>query len=202
MTGSHRSASAIPGGGEMRIFVTVCAAVVALAGPAAAEGKTPPQPGPEMVRLTKALAGTWSITYSREPTVQAPMGETAKGEEVWRPGPGGFSLIEDYRSSGELGKHTGLEVTWWDEDAQAYQVLWCDNGGPPACLMISKHGMTWEGDDLVARNEWQANGKTFVSREVFSDITPKSFKQIVYEGESGREKKLFTILAFKAKSPH
>jgi len=185
----------------MRIFLTVCAAVFVLTGQAAAAGAAPPQPGPEMARLTKALAGTWSITFRREPSVQAPKGETAKGEEVWRPGPGGFSLIEDYRSSGELGRHMGLEVTWWDEDARIYQVLWCDNGGPPGCLMINKRGMNWEGDDLVARNEWQENGKTFVSKEVFSDITPRSFKQIVYEGESGREKKLFTILALKAKSP-
>lgn len=65
-----------------------------------------------------------------------------------------------------------------------------------------KHGMNWEGDDLVARNEWREDGKTFVSKEVFSDITPRSFKQIVYEGESGGESKFFTILALKAKSSH
>jgi len=201
MSGSLPSASAPPNGGDIRSLVTACAAVFVLSGPAAAAGATPPQPGPEMVRLTKALAGTWSITFRREPSVQAPKGEIAKGEEVWRPGPGGFSLIEDYRSSGELGKHRGLEVAWWDEAARMYQVLWCDNAGPPACLMI-KHGMNWEGDDLVARNEWREDGKTFVSKEVFSDITPRSFKQIVYEGESGGESKFFTILALKAKSSH
>jgi hypothetical protein len=49
-------------------------------------------------------------------------------------------------------------------------------------------------------DEWQENGKMVTLKEVFSDITPTSFKQTLYQGESGGELKMFlSILAVKVR---
>jgi hypothetical protein len=155
------------------------------------------QPSPEIKRLVEALSGTWSITLKIEPNESLPKGGGGKGEEVWRPGPGGLSLIEDYHSTGDEGEISGLGVAWWDNNAQRYQVTWCDNGNLDGCVVI-KHGAKWEGSQVVAMDEWQKNGKKVTLKEVFSDITPTSFKQTLYQGESdGELKKFMSILATK-----
>ena len=65
------------------------------------------------------------------------------------------------------------------------------------------HLAKWEGDQLVLRDEFQRNGKRFDFKEVFSEITPTSFTQTLYQGEAGRDlKRLLTIHATKSdKSP-
>lgn len=158
-----------------------------------------PAPGSEIRRLVDALSGTWSITLKIEPNASLPKGGVGKGKEVWRPGPGGLSLIEDYFSTGDEGKISGLGVAWWDNNLQRYEVTWCDGGNPDGCVLI-KHGAKWEGSKVVAIDEWQKNGKKFTLKEVFSDITPNSFKQTLYQGESGGELKMFmSILATKVR---
>jgi hypothetical protein len=154
---------------------------------------------PEIRRLVRALSGKWSLTLHLEPTERLPKGGGGKGEEIWRSGPGGLSLIEDYHSTGDEGEISGLGVVWWDNDAQRYQVLWCDNGSPEGCAVI-KQGAEWEGSQLVAVDEWLKDGKKITLKELFSDFTPTSFKQTLYQGESGGEFKQFiSILATKVR---
>jgi len=156
-----------------------------------------PHPGPEMQKLMSALTGTWSIALKSEPSHSSPQGGVGQGEETWRPGPGGLSLIEDYYSTGSEGEIRGLGVTWWDEKEQRFQVTWCDNGTPAGCAVL-KHGARWEGNQLVATDESDMGGKVFSFREVFSDFTPTSFTQTIYLGEPGGElKKVVTIVATK-----
>jgi CubicO group peptidase (beta-lactamase class C family) len=173
------------------------------AGPSAeTQPRTTPaaQPSPEMERLVKALAGTWSITLKVEPNEHMPKGGVGKGEEIWKPGPGGLSLIEEYHSTGDEGEITGLGVAWWDEDVHRYQVTWCDSSNPAGCVVM-KHGAKWVGNEVVAMNEWEEDGKKFVFKEVFSDITPTSFRQSLYRGDSGGElKPLVVIYATKTTS--
>jgi len=157
-------------------------------------------PAPEMQKLLNAFSGTWSLELRIEPSKQLPKGGGGSGEEVWRPGPGGLSLIEDYHSKGDDGEISGLGVAWWDESAQRFQITWCDNGTPAGCGVL-KGGAKWEDNAVVALDEWEMNGKKFTFKEVFSDITPTSFKQTLYLGEGGGEwKKVETILATRAPS--
>jgi hypothetical protein len=160
-----------------------------------------PQPSPEIKRLVEAFSGTWSISVKVEPNESLRKGGVGTGEEVWRPGPGGLSLIEDYHSTGDEGEISGLGVSWWDHDEQRYQVLWCVSSNPEGCIVM-KQGARWEGREIVATDESVKNGKTFAFKEVFSDITPTSFKQTLYQGESGSElKRVVTILATKLAPP-
>ena len=60
-----------------------------------------PQQGPEIEKLVKAFSGTWSIVIKIEPNERLPKGGGGHGEETWRPGPAGLSLIEEYHSTGD-----------------------------------------------------------------------------------------------------
>jgi hypothetical protein len=183
----------------LALVVLLALSRVASAQSSGAAAPSPPQPSPEIKRLVEALSGTWSITLKIEPNESLPKGGGGKGEEVWKPGPGGLSLIEDYHSTGDEGEISGWGVAWWDNHAQRYQVTWCDSGNPGGCAVI-KHGAKWEGSKVVAMDEWQENGKMVTLKEVFSDITPTSFKQTLYQGESGAELKMFlSILAVKVR---
>ena len=54
-----------------------------------------PKPSAEIVQLTKSLEGEWSLSVKFEPSSSAPNGVANTGEETWRPGPGGFTLLEE-----------------------------------------------------------------------------------------------------------
>src|SRR5262249_37089288 len=137
---------------------------------------TQPQPGLEMEKLVKTFSGTWSIAIKIEPNERMPKGGAGQGEEVWRPGPGRLSLIEEYHSSGDEGEFSGLGVAWWDKDTQRYQVMWCASDNPQGCIAM-KHGAKWEGNQVIAEDESENAGKKFTFKEVFADITENSFTQ-------------------------
>jgi hypothetical protein len=54
-----------------------------------------PKPSAEIMQLTKSLEGEWSLSVKFEPSSSAPNGVANSGEETWRPGPGGFTLLEE-----------------------------------------------------------------------------------------------------------
>jgi len=160
-----------------------------------------PQPGPEMQRLVKTFVGTWTLSETYEPSERMPSGGAGReGQQIWRAGPGGLSLIEEYRSKSPSGEISGLSVTWWDDKAQGYRALWCVNTNPGGCVAMANLAK-WEGDQFVLGDEFERNGKKFTFREVVSDITPTSFTQTLYQGESGGElKRMMTIRATKVAS--
>ena len=156
------------------------------------------QPSPEMQRLFNTFLGTWRITEKIEPSEAMPNGGAAEGTEVYRAGPGGVSIIEEIHLKESTGEISGLGIGWWDEKAHGYKALWCDSQNPNGCILMA-HLAKWEGDQFVLRDEFEKNGKKFNFKEVFSEITPASFTQTLYQGEAGKElRKLATIHATKS----
>jgi hypothetical protein len=160
------------------------------------------QPSPEMQKLFNAFLGTWSITERIEPSETMPNGGTGVGEEVYRTGPGGVSIIEEIHLKEQGREVSGLGVGWRDKKARGYRALWCDSENPAGCILMA-HLATWEGDQFVLHDEFERNGKKLNFKEVFSEVTPTSFTQTLYQGEAGKElKRLLTIHATKSdKSP-
>jgi len=155
-----------------------------------------PSPSPEMQSLTKMLAGRWSIHQAFEPR-GGMKGDVGQGLEIWRPGPGARSLIEELQTRVGDREFSGLGVIWWDIQAQGYRVIWCGSANPRGCVVMSKLAH-WEGGEFVVGDEFERDGGRVVYREVFSDLTPDSFTQTIYEGESGGElKRTLTIHASK-----
>ena len=151
-------------------------------------------PGPEVQNL---MLGTWAIKADYAPSKEAPNGVTGEGIEVWRPGPGGYSIVEAYHEKNARGEIYGFVPFWWDADLQGLRFLWCDSTNPRGCE-LSKYVAKWESNRLVYREDREDNGKKITHQEVFEDITPASFSQILSEGPAGsRLKRVLTIRAAK-----
>jgi Protein of unknown function (DUF1579) len=141
-------------------------------------------PHPQLERLLRALEGTWTISEELAPDASSPTGKTGIGTEVWRKGPGGFSVIEEYRSKQGEDEVSGLGALWWDEPAQGFHTIWCDSTNPGGCIDF-KNPARWEGSNLVLQEDYESNGKKYTFREVFGDITADGFTQTLYGGPVG-----------------
>ncbi len=151
-------------------------------------------PGPDVQNL---MLGSWVINVKYPPTSERSGGDTGVGTEVWRAGPGGRSVIEEYREKDGKGNVEGLGVAWWDKQAQGQRFVWCDTSNPDGCY-VSEEVAKWNGESLEWKEEQVNSGKKRVYSEIFKNIRPDSFTQVLQEGEPGKEMKTTaTILATK-----
>lgn len=159
-----------------------------------------PKPAPEMIKLTKAIAGNWKVTEKHEPNPMMPSGGTGEGTATIHPGPGGLSLMEHYSSAGAMGHFAGMGAFWWDPKAQLYRGVWCDNMTPNGC---DTSGTTkWEGDKLVGTMEGEMNGQQMMTRFTYSDFKPDSFVMTMEMGpDASKMQKAMTVTYSKAAAP-
>lgn len=135
------------------------------------------RPAPEMQRLLDAFVGHWHVNESFEVSASR-QGKTRQGTATFRAGPG-YSLIEDYRSTGSAGTLSFLGLLWWDESAHIYRLLTCANNDGCQLRGTAK----WEGKELVNSWEEKVDGKTARFKDSFVDISPSSFR-LVSEGSA------------------
>lgn len=147
-----------------------------------------PQPAPTIQSLAKALTGKWVTREKYERIFLTPDGGVGNGEQVFRPGPGGFTLLEDYHSKTPAGELVGFGLLWWDQ-TKGLQHMWCINIYPTGCEMFPpapQAGPKWDGKRLVIHIDGEEVGNTkVVWEEILSDIKPRSFVQTVDVAESG-----------------
>ena len=86
-----------------------------------------PQPSPEIENLTKALTGEWSLSVKFEPSASAPNGLANTGEETWRPGPGGFTLLEEEHLRMPEAEGFLLGIVWWNTATKSFHGMECQN---------------------------------------------------------------------------
>jgi hypothetical protein len=164
-----------------------------------------PQPSREIASLTKALSGEWSLSVKFEPNSSDPNGLVNAGEETWRPGPGGFTLLEEEHLRMPDGDVFLLGIVWWNTANKSLHGMECQNLLPYTCdVKGAKNDITmnWDGKQFVIDEmETSKSGKQSVWQEVWSDITPNSFTQTGEYGEpGGPRKRLFTIQATRVTS--
>jgi len=127
------------------------------------------------------------MTEKFEPDEWTPTGGTGEGEEVWRSGPGGFTLMEEVHWNDPSGKtFYGLALMWWNA-SKGFQGIWCESDNPNGCDLAGAGtgSCKWQNNQLVIDTEFERHGKKFAWHEVFSDITPTSFTQTADIGEKG-----------------
>lgn len=127
-----------------------------------------PKPGPEMQKLN-FLIGTWDMQAEYLKTPMTGDGGKATGWYKAQLGPGGFSVIADFEENGPLGKEIGHEIFSWDPKKNAYAIVIVGNF--PGATVGSA---TWEGDNLVILNEFDAGGTKMSLRAVYLHPTGKS----------------------------
>jgi len=112
------------------------------------------RPSPELQSL-KALSDQWSLAVKFEPNPEVPDGLVATGEEPWRAGPGGFTVLEEERlphrwsvaqdsHCGAIHLYTPAGLMEWASVAQSE--------GPKnqeaRKVEFGKHGLTLLGEAL------------------------------------------------------
>lgn len=159
-----------------------------------------PKPSPEIAGLTKALEGEWSLHVNFEPNSAAPDGLVNMGQETWRPGPGGFTLLEEEHLRTPGADDFLLGILWWDTTTKSFHGMECQTLLPYTCDVKGAQQditMLWDGKQFVIDEvETSKTGKKSLWHEVWSEITPNSFTQTGEYGEpGGPRKRLFTIHA-------
>ena len=159
-----------------------------------------PKPSSEIVGLTKALQGEWSLNVKFEPSPSSTNGLANTGEETWRPGPGGFTLLEEEHLRMPERELFLLGIVWWNTATKSFRGMECQNLLPYTCDVKGAQNditMNWDGKQFVIDEmETSNSGKKSVWHEVWSDITPTSFVQTGEYGDpGGPRKRLFTIHA-------
>ena len=159
-----------------------------------------PKPPAEIVGLTKALEGEWSLSVNFEASASEPNGLTNTGEETWRLGPGGFTLLEEEHLRTPEGDLSLLGIVWWNTETISFHGMECQNLLPYTCDVKGAQNditMNWDGKQFVIDEMETSNSrKKSVWHEVWSDLTPSSFVQTGEYGDpGGPRKRLFTIHA-------
>ncbi len=157
------------------------------------------QPSTELQSLIKALSGKWAVDIRYEPNPEMPNGFAARGEETWRSGPGGYTLLEEEHDPTPAGDLFLLGVIWWDSQAKSLHGMECNNQLPYTCDLkggLNDVTMSWDGKQFIV-NEWEThNGKKTLWHEVWSDITSTSFTQTGdIEEPGGATRRFFTMKA-------
>jgi hypothetical protein len=147
-------------------------------------------PGPPLQDL---MLGAWTIRVTHEPSAAYPKGGATTGREVWRLGPAGRSLIEEYDEEDPAGPRHEIGIAWWDAVEKGQKVLWCGDYQPSGCALVPGVAR-WEGNSLVQTVEANESGKHVVRQEIFTDITKMSFTQILKEGTSRADLRTTTTI--------
>lgn len=166
--------------------------------PAAQGGMPPaPKPSPEMQKMAKLFVGKWTAVTTTVAGGGMPATE-AKGEATFYRGPGGLSLIEDFKSDGgSFGAFRGHGITYWDDKAKNFTGIWCDTMTPTGCA----NGGTskWEGDKIVGFMEMpDEKGVMAKYRMAYSDIKPDSVTFSMEAPDGSNYKPMMTIVYTRA----
>ncbi|HXN22446.1 MAG TPA: DUF1579 family protein [Candidatus Dormibacteraeota bacterium] len=156
------------------------------------------KPSPEIQKVIKMFGGMWSTSEKIEASEFMPQGGTGSGTDSMKAGPGGNSLVNDYRSRGSMGSFAGHGIIFWDAKRQAFSSVWCDSMSPNGC----ESGMSgkWEGDDLVFNSETEMMGKKVQSKQVYTDIKPASFTFYIDSSTDGGPIKRAMTIKYTKKS--
>jgi hypothetical protein len=151
----------------------LCMALSSGSIPAERRGEQEAQPptaakaSPEMERLKKLYLGTWDYSETYEKTPFYPQGGIDTGIYTSELGPGGNSIVNRFHSSGPLGEFDGLLVITWDAKENAYKSYVFGNEFP-GCIVQTG---TFEGDALVFRSEFAAEGMKLKLRNVTHPVS-------------------------------
>ncbi len=178
-----------PRKGSATLAAALCIACLAQPGVSARTQSTSStsQPPPQMQSLTQAIGGKWSVAYKFEPDASNPKGSTGEGEEVWRTGPGGFTLMEEEHFRTPQGEVFLFALHWWDKSTNSFRGVLCNNSGPAACDVDTYYhsSLKWDGKQFVIDLEFPQGAKKMLWHEVISEFTPTSFTQTGDIGEVG-----------------
>jgi hypothetical protein len=131
------------------------------------------KPAPEMEKR-KWVVGKWNVTETHEKSDWSP-GGIGKGTSVIALGPGGFSQIITYNSTGPTGKYSGRGIIAWDPEAKIYRSTWADSMTPGIVTMDCRE----EGKDWVCSGESMMQGRKVAMRSRSIAPNPAGWAEVM-----------------------
>jgi hypothetical protein len=161
------------------------------------------QPPAELQSMIKALSGRWSLNVKFEPNPEMPNGFVSTGEETWRSGPGGYTLLQEERLPTPSGDVFLLGVIWWDTKTKSLHGMECNNQLPYGCDLkgaLNDITMSWDGKEFLINESETHDGKKTMWHEGWRDITSTSYTQTGdVEVPGGATTRFFTTKATRMK---
>src|SRR5215472_2887550 len=135
-------------------LVTISMLVVCLTSLGAAQSRTTggSKPVEQIQQLTRAISGHWSLSVNWEPDATMPRASVNSGVENWRPGPGGYTLIEEEQVQMHGQQDFLLGVVWWDSASKSLRGMECQNLLPYTCDIKGARSditMGWDGKQFA-----------------------------------------------------
>lgn len=137
-------------------------------------------PAPEMRKL-EWMIGSWQVLEIHESTDWGPSGG-GRGKQTVTLGPGGFSVLTDYRSSGPQGQISGHGILAWDPEKRGYKFYLADSVSPG----VMELGCLWKGQDLVCDGRALFLGMPIVVRWTMAEIAASSYTATFETAVDGR----------------
>lgn len=147
---------------------------------------------PEMRKLARAIGGRWQVEEKYEVSKFTPQGGEGKGTGLIHRGPGGYSMIANYTSTGPFGEYHSAGITTWSPNDSAYQQYSVDSGGAGGVMWTGK----WDGESLVFTATEKTGEQTMHWRATYSGFSNDAFTLTYDMGPSDSELKRFMTLRF------
>ena len=176
------------------LSVPLWAALQEKAGDKAAAAPAAKPGAAEMERL-KFYLGEWDYTETYPKSAFYPNGGKNTGVYTSKLRPGGNSLINSFNSQGPVGEFEGLLVMTWDAKEKTYKMYVFGNDFPGALVETGQ----FEGDALVYRSEFVAEGTTLKLRNVTRLTAPGQIVSEEYMAMPGAPEAL--LVRVDAKKP-
>jgi uncharacterized protein DUF1579 len=156
-----------------------------------APGGTATKQAAEMQKALQAMQGTWSTKAVFEKSEMMPNGGTDTGTAVFKPGPGGLSMTQEYHSKGAMGNFHGMGLTWFDPKDGNFHSIWCDGMTPSGCAEAGVG--KWDGDKIVMNTKFDMGGKSLDMHSTLGPFEGNTFTYHEDVGENGQLKPMMTI---------
>ena len=149
--------------------------------PAQSAAKPDLPPRNPLQALTRSLAGSWKldVRFETDPSTGDKVIE-GSGQESWRAGPGGITLIEQEHFPSPQGDTFLMGVIWWDSTRQQLGGIECNSNMPTTCDLkggLNDVTITWDGRKFQIDELENHNGRRTVWHEAWTSITADSFLQ-------------------------
>ena len=161
------------------------------AAPASDSNAEKAKPSAEMKRLAR-LVGRWQSEEKYEVTPFSPHGGEGKGAEMIHRGPGGLSIVMNYRSAGTMGDYTGTGIVTWSPEKNSYVEFWVDSGAPGGELWAGN----WEGEELVFTSTQKMGDQTVHWKQTLSFPSSDAFGLRLDQGPTDAAMKPFVTYRF------
>jgi hypothetical protein len=149
------------------------------------------KPAPAMEKR-KWVVGKWSVSETHEKNDWSP-GGTGKGTSVIALGPGGYSQIITYTSTGPAGKFSGHGIIAWDPEVKIYRSAWADSATPGIVTTDCRE----EGRDWVCSGESMMQGKKVAVRSRSIAPNPAGWTEVTEMSTNGGPFTKVRTLEFK-----